>query len=718
MATRRSFASGLIKSFITLTAILVLLFTYSVLHRKHASNRVPLHEEMERHGNTIFSKASEEGDPDDEEEECPDSESVGDPSRLQTRSAALIIVTILIVLSILFEFSREAIEEHTDELVQPIIEHTWEELTVLGFLSLLSFLVVKVGLMRKISCAIGFEEDKLDDMTENVHMLLFFVMVIFIIFVYLMVLLGKTLGKNWKKYEDMCRRPKHYAQEYIHAKESLKRRGFFHSLIPVMFDPQQELPQLMRFMGMRSAFINPRDPTHRILPHDFDFSLYLSLLLGELLGEIVEITPIIWVGLETFLLMLWGLTFLDNGVFDIIWIVVGWVLMIISFIVFKSLKNIRHLVTPSVKNVTFAGPEGSVNAGPDQGPDESHWLLEKMTQHEIYDRETRTKAVVLHAHRPPYLDFSLQQRSELGTRFLGKPPNKHEMCFPFDRHGIHFYVNILRMSLLLLSVYLAVSLIHFSQSYIKEFGTGLGVLSIVLTFFPVFLTVFIFIPQSIVLLVTVSNIEKMRKKEVIARVLREMHTRKALNLLSILQMLQFYTRKSKVGVVKDGITEDKRDPNLSENLSPEKKQDLREVFEMFDADGSGFVESKELKDILSLLGEEISEIEADGLIASIDEDGDGRMNFNEFCAFMSLHQQEAPGQNIDEMVDALFSVFDKDGSGQVSAVEFREIMKELCRDKLSEEDLDMVIEDIDKDDDGEIDLKEFEDMLKYYLKQE
>jgi Na+/H+ antiporter NhaC len=56
--------------------------------------------------------------------------------------------------------------------------------------------------MDKLSCAVGFQEKEiLSEIVETVHMLLFFVMILFILFVYLMVFLGQTFGKNWRKFE-------------------------------------------------------------------------------------------------------------------------------------------------------------------------------------------------------------------------------------------------------------------------------------------------------------------------------------------------------------------------------------------------------------------------------------------------------------------------------------------------------------------------------------
>jgi len=61
---------------------------------------------------------------------------------------------------------------------------------------------------------------------------------------------------------------------------------------------------------------------------------------------------------------------------------------------------------------------------------------------------------------------------------------------------------------------------------------------------------------------------------------------------------------------------------------------LKEVFEHFDADGSGFVTREELKAALTTCGEPMSDAEVDAMLKGYD-DGDGQLNFKEFVAMMT-----------------------------------------------------------------------------------
>jgi len=58
-------------------------------------------------------------------------------------------------------------------------------------------------------------------------------------------------------------------------------------------------------------------------------------------------------------------------------------------------------------------------------------------------------------------------------------------------------------------------------------------------------------------------------------------------------------------------------------LSDEQKQEIREAFDLFDADGSGTIDVKELKVAMRALGFEPKKEEIKKMIADIDKEGAG-----------------------------------------------------------------------------------------------
>lgn len=68
------------------------------------------------------------------------------------------IVLILILLTIAFEKIKESIEESVNRSLKPIIQSLFGEITVLGFLSLFTFVITKLGVFDVVSVHIFGEE--------------------------------------------------------------------------------------------------------------------------------------------------------------------------------------------------------------------------------------------------------------------------------------------------------------------------------------------------------------------------------------------------------------------------------------------------------------------------------------------------------------------------------------------------------------------------------
>jgi len=63
--------------------------------------------------------------------------------------------------------------------------------------------------------------------------------------------------------------------------------------------------------------------------------------------------------------------------------------------------------------------------------------------------------------------------------------------------------------------------------------------------------------------------------------------------------------------------------------------EMREAFAVFDRDGNGFITAEELRIVMTNLGEKLSESEVAEMIREADLDGDGQINYDEFCRMMA-----------------------------------------------------------------------------------
>ena len=62
--------------------------------------------------------------------------------------------------------------------------------------------------------------------------------------------------------------------------------------------------------------------------------------------------------------------------------------------------------------------------------------------------------------------------------------------------------------------------------------------------------------------------------------------------------------------------------------------EIREAFKIFDRDGNGYIDAKELKHVVTRMGEVLTNEEADEFMKEADLDGDGKLDYNEFVTMM------------------------------------------------------------------------------------
>ncbi|KAG8722786.1 calmodulin-like 3 [Ceratobasidium sp. 395] len=146
---------------------------------------------------------------------------------------------------------------------------------------------------------------------------------------------------------------------------------------------------------------------------------------------------------------------------------------------------------------------------------------------------------------------------------------------------------------------------------------------------------------------------------------------------------------------------------MSHQLSQEQIAECREAFSLFDKDGDGTISKDELGTIMRSLGQCPSDSELQGIIERGDLDHSGTIDFDEFLAMMGGMMQET---SMDDEMREAFQVFDKDGSGQISAEELKGMMASLG-ERLSDSEVQQMIEEADTDGDGQISYTEFVKML-------
>ena len=134
-------------------------------------------------------------------------------------------------------------------------------------------------------------------------------------------------------------------------------------------------------------------------------------------------------------------------------------------------------------------------------------------------------------------------------------------------------------------------------------------------------------------------------------------------------------------------------------ITDEEVEKLWEAFKVFDEDGNDAISVEELGQVMRSLGQSPNDTDLRDLIKEVDVDLSGTIDFDEFKALMVSQQG-----NRKSRLKLAFSVFDQDGSGQITANEMRSVMSQFG---LTDEELDEIIKEVDHDGDASIDFEEF-----------
>lgn len=141
-------------------------------------------------------------------------------------------------------------------------------------------------------------------------------------------------------------------------------------------------------------------------------------------------------------------------------------------------------------------------------------------------------------------------------------------------------------------------------------------------------------------------------------------------------------------------------------ISEADTKDLREAFQGLDKNGDGRLSKEELLLLYrTTLGDAEADVEANKLIANVDTDHSGFIDYSEFLKASLDRSKHLCKQNLE----VTFKAFDVDGSGQISAVELKAVLAggEGCEDGV----WNALIQEADQNGDGQLDIKEFKELI-------
>ncbi|XP_006655624.2 probable calcium-binding protein CML14 [Oryza brachyantha] len=147
-------------------------------------------------------------------------------------------------------------------------------------------------------------------------------------------------------------------------------------------------------------------------------------------------------------------------------------------------------------------------------------------------------------------------------------------------------------------------------------------------------------------------------------------------------------------------------PAPAPQLRGSQLKQLREVFRRFDMNGDGSLTQLELAALLRSLGLRPTGDEVHALLAGMDADGNGSVEFDELAAAIAPVLTTQTHLVDQAQLLEVFRAFDRDGNGFISAAELARSMARLGQ-PLTFEELTRTMRDADADGDGVISFHEF-----------
>jgi len=153
---------------------------------------------------------------------------------------------------------------------------------------------------------------------------------------------------------------------------------------------------------------------------------------------------------------------------------------------------------------------------------------------------------------------------------------------------------------------------------------------------------------------------------------------------------------------------------------------VREAFESTDVDGSGYLDKWEMETVLMELGMTTTRVELDEIMAEIDDDGSGEIEFDEFYKWWTEYQAKQTVKKYeDPMANYRRTMFDKacslqfdggavTGDDEISRGDLAALMESLGRE-LSKAELKWCFSVMDNDDSGSISFEEFDQWYEFLL---
>ena len=142
-------------------------------------------------------------------------------------------------------------------------------------------------------------------------------------------------------------------------------------------------------------------------------------------------------------------------------------------------------------------------------------------------------------------------------------------------------------------------------------------------------------------------------------------------------------------------------------LTEDEIEEIKEAFDLFDTDGSGSIDPKELRAAMQSLGFEAKNQTIYQMITDLDKNKSGNIDFEEFLDMMTARMSD---KDTREDINKVFRLFDDDTSGSITIRNLRRVARELG-ETMTDEELQEMIERADSNGDAAVSMDDFYNIM-------
>jgi Ca2+-binding EF-hand superfamily protein len=144
---------------------------------------------------------------------------------------------------------------------------------------------------------------------------------------------------------------------------------------------------------------------------------------------------------------------------------------------------------------------------------------------------------------------------------------------------------------------------------------------------------------------------------------------------------------------------------MSNNIQEKKEKLINDIFNMYDIENSGNINSGDVRSLLLNMGYKPSNEDIIEFLKLADKSNSGIISKENFIK--AIHEKYTiPLNQLDEIKEA-FNIFDMDKDGKISFKELKNILKHFGENNNNDEEINKIMKFINVDENGLIDINDF-----------